>query len=122
MSNATSSARTWTVTGCTPRIPRGERRNPLVIVDLLIGQGWGATVAVQRKRKGGLALVLPMAADGTPGLTPPRGLWDAMAAAALEAVKADAAALAHLTTPPQPRRKMGATMALAVVGPDADKT
>ena len=120
MSNATSSARTWTVTGCTPRIPRGERRNPLVIVDLLIGREWGATVAVQRKRKGGLALVLPMAADGQPGLTPPRELWDAMAAAALEAVKADAAALAHLATAPQSRRRLGMTTALSMVRPTPD--
>jgi hypothetical protein len=108
MSNATPTPRALTVTGSNPRIPQEGRRNPIVFVDLTIGQDWGTTIAVQHQHKAGLVIRLPIAADGGPGIRPSASLLQAMTQAAGEAVKADPAAYEHLTKPhPAQRRKVG---------------
>lgn len=82
-----SENRTWTVTGRNPRAPVCTPKNPTVVVDVVVDGEWGATVMLQHLRRAGLIMRLPMAPEGGPGITLPSGLWQAMADAALEAIK-----------------------------------
>ncbi len=108
MISTTPTREAWNVRGEKPRIPEGDRRNPIAFVDLMIGQDWGVTVAVQHQKNAGLIMRLPTAPDGGPGIRPSAALMAAMQLAAVQAVKADPVAHEHLTqTHPAKRRKVG---------------
>lgn len=79
--------RAWTVTGRNPRAPARPQSNPAVLVDVTVDGEWSATVTLQHLRRAGLIMRLPMAPEGGPGVTVPPGLWQAMATAAIEAVR-----------------------------------
>ena len=108
MTSATPTPAAWNVRGENVRIPEGDRRNPVVFMDLLIGQDWGVTVAMQLLRKSGFVLRLPTAPDGSPGIRPSAELMAAMERAADDALKAHPAAFEHLVSAfPAHRRKVG---------------
>lgn len=77
----------WTVIGQNPRPMARPPKNPAALVDVVVNGEWRATVMLQHLKQSGLIMRLPMAAEGGPGLKVPLALWQAMADAALEAVK-----------------------------------
>lgn len=105
MNSATPTRGAWNVRGENVRIPAGDRRTSIVILDLMIGADWGATVSLHRQKKTGLVMRMPTAADGAPGIRPPPDLLAAMERAAVEAVMADAVAMKHLAPPPRRKPK-----------------
>jgi hypothetical protein len=82
-----SDSRTWTVTARNPRAPACAPKNPSVILDVVVDGEWSTTVMLQHLRRAGLIMRMPTAPEGGPGVTVPPGLWQAMADAALDAVK-----------------------------------
>lgn len=106
--NTTTTPAAWNVRGENVRIPEGDRRNPIVFLDLWVGRDWGLTVALQHLRKTGFILRLPTAPDGSAGIRPAPDLMGAMQEAAIRAVQAQPAALEHLLKNfPPGRRKVG---------------
>jgi hypothetical protein len=77
------------------RIPPGERRTPIVIVDVTVGE---VTLAytVSGLRRGIVLAREPIAPDGSPAVRLPPGLEDRVYAAIFAAVAADTVAPAHL--------------------------
>lgn len=96
MTSTTNARAPWNVRGSNPRIPPGDRRTPLVVVDLMIGDVWGVTASLHAQRKRGLIMRLPVGADGGEGMRPAPELLALMEQAAMDAVRADPVAMAHL--------------------------
>ncbi len=110
MTKATSAPASWVVRASNVRIPEGERRNPIVFVDLMVAADWGCTVAVQRLKKTGFIMRMPTSFDGGDGIRPSPALLAAMESAAWEAVKAAPEAFEHLgRKTPARKRKVDAT-------------
>lgn len=84
-----------TVTALRVTIPDNDVRNPLVLVDLSLGDMCVVRVGMQR-RKSGLVMHRPRAADGSEGLSVGGELWQRMADAALAIVLATPDAKARI--------------------------
>lgn len=74
-----------TVTALHVTVPDNDVRNPMVLVDLALGDMCVVRVGMQR-RKSGLVMHRPRAADGTDGISVGAELWQRMADAALAIV------------------------------------
>lgn len=105
----------WSVKASNVRIPEGERRNPIVFVDLLVAADWGVTVALQRLKKAGHIMRLPTGFDGAGGIRPSPSLLAAMERAAVEAVRAVPEAYEHLM-----QKKTGRKRKADAPTPEAD--
>ena len=115
MSKTENSPAAWVVRASNVRIPEGERRNPIVFLDLQIGPDWGCTVALQRLKKAGFIMRMPTSFDGGDGIRPSPSLLTAMERAAVEALKAAPEAFEHLARKtPARKRKVDAPKPEAV--------
>jgi len=101
-------AKTWDIRAVRPRIPPNQSCNPLVLVDLIVGQEWAATVGIQVLKNSGMVMRMPITPGGEQGLTPCPELWRAMAEAAKAAVMRHPDTRAHLeSAPPKRAVKVG---------------